>query len=1458
MSTIVNEIVLEDGQENPASLFVDENGKIKFKDRDSVSYFMSTLAAQGGVAKLIDAANGQPSDTLPTEVVVYIDLDDMQLYKRTESGWGVGFELRGEQGAQGPRGSKIFQGPSNPNVVSISDAEIGDIYIETGLTLTSRRMIWTKVSDTPRELKWQHAGLSFGRDGEDGVDGQPGERGRSVYEGAPDPNTLLPSSPNLPDGFFDAKNDDLYIETDSHLIWKKTDTGWVQRGATFRGRDGSPGPRVNGLFQGNLSPNSVSMRPQLVDAIIGDVYIEIDSHRLWKKIALDNPATNGIDDNLWQVIGESFAGKRGNKVFQGTNQSGDANIWNSDETLPSEFEEAIDGDIYFDTKRHQIWKQIDGSWISTGESYASSGIVLGLMDPNKFDLPTVEAASQYNLADYYDGNLEEFTKDYFSVKNSKINDSYMDTKNHLLYVKTRLSSSRPSGQLSNIWESKGLSFRGQDAYTSYLTNEFDTIAAGSTGATNSAGLSNKTGEFVVMKGNTKLVSPVVTFGYIDTQNKFSTIPTYGYSIDGLVIRINNEGIYEIDNTSSWSNSSDTVSFRLAAKIQDGVLVDNSDDTIIERVFKITKNKTGRFLVVRANSQIFKITSEGDVESDQESKFTANVKGNLSSNAIVTWKIYKILADGGYRLLADDPGDQIYFSQSEIDYEDDGSPTIDGDKDAITVNSTQFSNAIHSYVSPDYKPGKGIRIVASWSNYVVDEMSILSVNDGVPGKSVKLTSSTYSITYSTDGTTPTPNDNIVLTAVANNHKTAGLNYKFWSAWSDNPDARTYLGQDNSGKFTVQVQTTFPAYFTIPKTFIVETYESGVTEAVATDSVTIVGLKSGTNAITIIVSNPSHSFPTDGSGVIAASNYASGETEVYVFEGATALTAITGGSFTGNGQFRVVAGPPTGITYSSNSGAIVGGSNNKKLKFTPQSTSNLSLDVAKTTFSIYVKDLEGIEKPVITQEQTLTKSKAGADSKLLTLSVDKTYFNKSANGSFNPTNQIIRFTATLQNLTSALVLLDTDWEVYRVNSLGAEEPLTSDNSLMPNYLTITGNSATMNQDQYAAALGSGIEVRVKISKETLTSTVSITKLTDGTQQKIYIAGLSNWGANNETGYYANTKFDNNDSTTNGGSTRKRIYVKLAGVDKGYPNLSGNYSYNKDHTIVGGGRILDFSDEKINYGNFVTKQTHNSNGTSRYTTFQIKEAGKYKITVNATFRYANRGRMQITPNNIISFFSILRAKFNSVQNSIKFFPLIEESCDFGDVSSIQGINGTEIARGYSYNWSNDNAPYSYLTGFLDTYFDTTSEADEVGSNNSNPLNPSSVLRYYDKDDTFDNTPPDGLVSANNLLFDRDKPLGVEDRLKTITFNLTCNLEENDYLRFKARSVDRRIVDSTTGKTDDFVVAEKLTCWRSKQVFTGAIPPRYYYSIARNPQVNIVADASSDDDINDGDTVITIEKIS
>jgi hypothetical protein len=431
--SIINEIILEDGQENPASIFVDENGKLKFKDRDSVSSFMSSLAAQGGVAKLIDAAHGEPSDTLPSEVVVYIDLDDMQLYKRTESGWGAGLELRGERG---PRGSKIFQGPANPNVVPVIDSDLGDVYIETGVDATYERRLWKKINNDVSSLNWEHAGLPYGKDGNDGQDGRHGSK---VYTGTQDPNLQQPVG---------STTDDLYFELDNHQIWKKNqDNSWSTIGQTYKGADGQSirGPRGYGIFVGNLNPNNSSILqvlPDLADAIIGDVYIELDSYKIWKKNRSKTLQNPNVEE--WDAQGAPFKGTDGRNLFQGVGNPN--NFTATSPGLPAGILNAKVEDLYLDTVDYQNWKvtAIENSkpvWVMIGASYRPKGLIQGKIDPNIFESLDVEEVE--NTIDYLDK-----LSDYYEVKAAKLNDIYLDVESHKIYYKNS----------QNTWEQKGISY----------------------------------------------------------------------------------------------------------------------------------------------------------------------------------------------------------------------------------------------------------------------------------------------------------------------------------------------------------------------------------------------------------------------------------------------------------------------------------------------------------------------------------------------------------------------------------------------------------------------------------------------------------------------------------------------------------------------------------------------------------------------------------------------------------------------------------------------------------------------------------------------------------------------------------------------------------------------------------------------------------------------------------------
>ena len=469
-----NILELEDGQANPASIFVDENGKIKFKDRDSTSTFMSTLASLGGNSKLMDAALGPPSNALPPETIVYIDLNDMRLYKRSESGWGTGFGIRGDEGSSGERGKTILYGELNPNSAAmkpqLESALIGDMYTEVGTEAIPVHQMWVKKQAGVDQVQWERLGNQYGRLG---VDGAQGVRGKTIFEGLEDPRDITQSSVDVPEGFFSAVDGDVYIETDTHKIFKRKNGQWEQRGSSFKGADGAPGQKRNTIYKGTKNPNDSSMQSYLLDSIVGDVYIETDSHIMWKK---QYSTASLAHPNLWVADGGSFKGAdganglKGKTIFQGTNPTANPNDFAAGDTsAPSGFFSAEVDDIYIDTKDYQNWKfvgmaGINGPWTKVGKSYRPNGAIQGLIDPNLFEaMATSEDATsnffmyqdEYNQAD---SNFD-FIGDWFAVKEAKVGDTFIDTNDHLTYIKKRKENEMVDGVLKKIWETKGRKFR---------------------------------------------------------------------------------------------------------------------------------------------------------------------------------------------------------------------------------------------------------------------------------------------------------------------------------------------------------------------------------------------------------------------------------------------------------------------------------------------------------------------------------------------------------------------------------------------------------------------------------------------------------------------------------------------------------------------------------------------------------------------------------------------------------------------------------------------------------------------------------------------------------------------------------------------------------------------------------------------------------------------------------------
>ena len=133
---------------------------------------------------------------------------------------------------------------------------------------------------------------------------------------------------------------------------------------------------------------------------------------------------------------------------------------------------------------------------------------------------------------------------------------------------------------------------------------------------------------------------------------------------------------------------------------------------------------------------------------------------------------------------------------------------------------------------------------------------------------------------------------------------------------------------------------------------------------TDKISVVRVKEGSDALTIVLTNEAHTIAAANDGTVAS--YAGSGTDIYVYEGATQLDYD--GVGTAAGKWTVTA-----AGSSVTPGALSDGGNYA----TMAAVSAMSANQASVTFTISGKKLNGATFSGITKIQSLTKSIKGAD-------------------------------------------------------------------------------------------------------------------------------------------------------------------------------------------------------------------------------------------------------------------------------------------------------------------------------------------------------------------------------------------------------------------------------------------------------------------------------------------------
>ena len=252
---------------------------------------------------------------------------------------------------------------------------------------------------------------------------------------------------------------------------------------------------------------------------------------------------------------------------------------------------------------------------------------------------------------------------------------------------------------------------------------------------------------------------------------------------------------------------------------------------------------------------------------------------------------------------------------------------------------------------------------SWSS----NSSHISTNDtnattGYPGsgpwslspyaaKSIRQSASAQVFTELKDGTL-TPN--FIQFSAAKENITVG------TTWSTSPSVTLY-NASTGGSVATTGDTVYLRKADFGANQLVEVTS---TSDGKTDKISVVRVKEGSDALTIVLTNEAHTVAAANDGTV--SSYAGSGTDIYVYEGATQLDYD--GVGTAAGKWTVTAAG-TSVTP----GALSDGGNYASMAV----VSGMSANQALVTFTISGKKLNGTAFSGITKVQSLTKSIKGAD-------------------------------------------------------------------------------------------------------------------------------------------------------------------------------------------------------------------------------------------------------------------------------------------------------------------------------------------------------------------------------------------------------------------------------------------------------------------------------------------------
>jgi hypothetical protein len=231
--------------------------------------------------------------------------------------------------------------------------------------------------------------------------------------------------------------------------------------------------------------------------------------------------------------------------------------------------------------------------------------------------------------------------------------------------------------------------------------------------------------------------------------------------------------------------------------------------------------------------------------------------------------------------------------------------------------------------------------------------------GTDSRTVNLTMDDTSFEYDVNGNNPSPTTAIVT---ADSLNTTGTPY--YQFFKNDVSVQN----STSNTYTYTARTTFAL---MPDKLEVNMREGGTTGTIyARDQITAIGIKPGSdgddgedggNAVTVILSNDSHSLPATIANVIT---YTGSGTDIEAWDGITPVP-----------YSATLASSPSFKVSASGSGITVGSASTPSTYIRRYGNHNsMTTDPASVTYTVTVKNSLGVQT-IFTKKQSLSKSKQG---------------------------------------------------------------------------------------------------------------------------------------------------------------------------------------------------------------------------------------------------------------------------------------------------------------------------------------------------------------------------------------------------------------------------------------------------------------------------------------------------